>query len=80
MVIEKISLVVFDDSVKEKIIKSLGFSKNQNSELVDSDGKIITSQNFESINNKEFAGVLKGSKIPIKKDDLELRRYFLKKI
>ncbi|MBU4300000.1 MAG: hypothetical protein ABIF85_07465 [Nanoarchaeota archaeon] len=71
-------VIIFDNSVKERIIKALGYAKNKKSELVDSEGKTITSQNFESISDSEFAGVLIGSKIPLKNKESELVGYFIR--
>ena len=70
-------MLVFDDSVKTKIIDALGFKKNQNCELTDKKGKIATSQDFESITYDEFWGILMGSKIPIKNKESELAKYFI---
>ncbi len=74
---EKSPIIIFDDSVKSKLVNSLGFKKNAESNLVDNNGKIATSQDFESISFDEFGGVLKGSKIAIRKRDSELVRYFI---
>ena len=74
---EKSPIIIFDDSVKSKLVSSLGFNKNAESNLVDNNGKIATSQDFESISFDEFGGVLKGSKIAIRKRDSELVRYFI---
>ena len=73
----KIPIIVFDDSIKAKVISSLGFKKEEKSRLVESDGKLATSQYFESITFDEFGGVLQGSKIPIKNKDSELVKYFI---
>ncbi|HIG92844.1 TPA: hypothetical protein HA242_03340 [Candidatus Woesearchaeota archaeon] len=77
MVDSKELVLVFDDSVKERIIKSLGFSLNEKEELMDTRGKIATSQDFKPIYSKEFGGLLRGSKIPIRKKESELVKYFL---
>lgn len=71
-------VIIFDNSVKDRVIKALGYTKNKKSELVDSEGKTITSQNFESISDGEFAGVLIGSKIPLKNKESELVKYFIR--
>ncbi|MCK4808169.1 MAG: hypothetical protein KAS90_00965 [Candidatus Aenigmarchaeota archaeon] len=70
-------VLVFDNSVKDKLIKALGYKKDKESKLIDSEGKTITSQNFESISGDEFAGVLIGSKIPLKNKESELVQYFI---
>ncbi|MAG02466.1 hypothetical protein CMI42_03955 [Candidatus Pacearchaeota archaeon] len=75
--INEIPILVFDDSVKERVIKSLGFSRNEDSKLVDENDKVVTTQEFESIKESEFGGVLKSSKIPIKKEESELVKYFI---
>ncbi|HLD43445.1 MAG TPA: hypothetical protein VJB08_05680 [Candidatus Nanoarchaeia archaeon] len=74
---EKKPIIVFDDSVKSKVISSLGFKEDAESNLVENDGKLATSQDFESITSGEFGGVLQGSKIPIKNKDSELVKYFI---
>ena len=75
--INEVPILVFDDSVKERVIKSLGFSRNEDSKLVDENDKVVTTQEFESIKESEFGGVLKSSKIPIKKEESELVKYFI---
>lgn len=75
MVEKREAVLVFDNSVKEKVIKSLGLIK-KGSHLIDKEGKIVASQDFESINYNEFGGILKGSKIPIKNKESELIKYF----
>ena len=70
-------IIVFDDSVKSKVIKALGYTENENSELVDKKGKVVTSQNFEKISSDEFGGVLSGSRIPIKNNESELVKFFV---
>ena len=47
--INEVPILVFDDSVKERVIKSLGFSRNEDSKLVDENDKVVTTQEFESI-------------------------------
>lgn len=74
---ERNPVIIFDDSVKSKVVNSLGFKKDADSKLLDKNGKIATSQDFESISFDEFGGILKGSKIAIKKKDSELVRYFI---
>ena len=74
---EKKPILIFDNSVKSKVISSLGFKENEESKLVDSNGKLATSQDFESITSDEFGGVLQGSKVPIKNNDSELVKYFV---
>ena len=63
---EEKPIIVFDNSVKSKVISALGFTKDKESRLVTEKGKLATSQDFESITLNEFGGVLQGSKIPIK--------------
>ena len=77
MISDKAPIIVFDDSVKDRVIKSLGLSKNDKSELIDSDNKVITTQEFEPIKESEFGGMLKGSRIPIKNKESEVARYFI---
>ena len=73
-------LITFDDSSKERIIKSFGFNVNETSQLIDKEGKVVINQDFEPINSNEFGGILKSSKLPIKKDESELVRYFINKM
>ena len=70
-------VLLFDDSIKNRIIKSLGFTTNEKEELIDIRGKVATSQDFKPIDSKDFGGVLRGSKIPIIKKESELVKYFL---
>lgn len=74
---EEKPIIVFDNSVKSKVISALGFKEDKESRLVSNDGKLATSQDFESINSDEFGGVLQGSKVPIKNKDSELVKYFI---
>ena len=71
------NILVFDNSVKSKMIVALGFEEDDKSRLVNSDGKLATSHDFESITADEFGGVLQGSKIPIKNKDSEIVKYFI---
>ncbi len=70
-------IIVFDESIKSKVISSLGFKKDKESNLIDNNGKLATSQDFETISSNEFGGVLQGSKIPIKNKESELVKYFI---
>lgn len=74
---EKRPVIVFDNSVKSRMIAALGFDEDEESRLVTKNGKLATSQDFESITSDEFGGVLQGSKIPIKNKDSELVKYFI---
>jgi len=76
---EKKPILVFDDSVKERITEALGYSKTENNELISKNGKFATSQEFEIIKFEEFGGMLQGSKIAIKKEDSELVKFFTTK-
>ena len=76
---EAIPILIFDESSKERVIKSLGFNKNKESQLIDKENKVLINQDFEPIKLEEFGGILKGSKIPIKKDKTELVKYFINK-
>ena len=76
---EEKPVIVFDDSIKPKIIKSLGFKEDKESRLIQGDGKLATSQDYESINSSDFGGVLQGSKIPIRNNNSELVKYFISK-
>jgi hypothetical protein len=74
---EEKPIIIFDNSVKSKVIKALGFKEDKESRLVSANGKLATSQDFDSITPEEFGGVLQGSKIPIKNKDSELVKYFI---
>ncbi len=71
-------MLVFDDSIKGRILEALGF-KAEDSHLVDEEGLIQTNQQFETVSAEEFGGVLKGSKIVIKKDVSDIVSYFANK-
>jgi len=67
--------ITFNESSKNMIIKSLGLKK-EGEILVDNSNKVINTQDFDEIKFSEFGGVLKGSKIFIRNDSLELIQYF----
>lgn len=73
---EDFPMIVFDDSSKKEIFEALGL-KQEDEHLVDEEGSIQTNDQIEIIKSNEFGGVLKGSKVMIKKDSLDLARYFL---
>ncbi len=71
-------IVVFDDSSKQRILNALGLEINEESQIVNkSNNKVITTTEHEPIKVDQFGGILKGSKIPITKDKIELVRYFI---
>ncbi len=72
-------VLVFDDASKKRLLNSLGIHQNKESELVDDNDKIITSQDFEPVKFDEFGGILQGSKQVIKKNKAELVRFFVGK-
>ena len=72
-------MIIFDDTLKQRVVNALGYVTDGESRLVDSDGKIVTSQEFEKINLEAFGGLLRGSKIPIKNEESELVKYFTAK-
>ena len=72
-------VLAFDDTSKNRLLKSLGIHQNDNSELVDENDKVITGQDFEPIKFDEFGGILQGSKQAIKKEKSELVRFFASK-
>lgn len=76
---ERDFLITFDESVKAKVLQSLGISKNKDGFLIDNNSKVLTNSNFEVIEESNFGGILQGSKIAITKDRTELARYFLKR-
>lgn len=71
------AIIIFDNSSKEKILELLGIKTNEENELVELDGRIMTNTEQEPISLKDFGGILKGSRIAIKKDRDELVRYFV---
>ncbi len=75
---ERRSVITFDDSVKKRVVKALGFKEEKGTKrLVRENGKIAISQDFQPITMDNFGGVLQGSKIPIKNDESELIKYFV---
>ena len=72
-------VLVFDDTSRNRLLKSLGISQNKKSELIDENNKVITSQDFEPIKFDDFGGILQGSKQAIKKEKLELVKFFASK-
>ncbi len=70
------TVIVFDNSSKEKILDLLGIQINENSELVEN-GRILTNVEQEAISLKDFGGILEGSRIAIKKNRDELVHYFV---
>ena len=57
-------IIVFDDSSRDIVLRTLNIKKNDKSDLIDESGKILTNQEFEPIKVEEFGGILKSSKIP----------------
>ncbi len=72
-------IVVFDDSSMNRIYKALALRKNENDELIDEKDRVLTNQDFETIKSSNFGGILRGSKVSITKDKLELVKYFVRK-
>lgn len=68
-------IIVFDDDSKGNIFESMGIAE-EDGYLVDEEGFIQTNDQFEIVKPSEFGGVLRGSKVVIKKDSSELTRYF----
>jgi len=75
----KDEIFVFDESTKRSILNLLDIQSNEEGYLVDNEDKVLTDQDFEPLDETEFGGILKGSKIPIRKDRAELVKYFVKK-
>lgn len=75
--IDETPIIVFDDTVKDKVLKAVGYSKDKDSNLVDEKGRLVTSQDYDSISYEEFGGVLRSSKVPIEKKNSELVKYFI---
>lgn len=68
-------MVTFDEGSKRDIVAALGLIESGET-LTDSEGLLITDQNFERVELKNFGGVLKGSKIFINNDSTELVKFF----
>ena len=68
-------IVTFDDDSKNDVLEVLGLC-NSDVGLVDSQGLIVTDQNFEEVKLKNFGGVLRGSKVFINNDSAELVKFF----
>lgn len=73
-------ILSFDDNSKDEIISSLGLKTDKNGYLSDEKGRILTDQDLEPLKKEEFGGILKGSKIAIKKDKAALIKYFIDKL
>ena len=76
---EEDPILAFEDSSKERLLKALGLSVTSEGLIVDGKNKVLTNQEYEQITFGEFGGVLKGSKVPIKKQQRELVKYFVNK-
>jgi hypothetical protein len=72
-------VVAFDNSSQNKIVSALGLSTDKKGQLVDDKNRVLTNQDFEPIKSAEFGGVLRGSKVAIKRDNAELVKYFVQK-
>lgn len=72
-------ILVFEESSKERLLKALGLRVNSEGLIVDEKNKVLTNQEYEPITFVEFGGILKGSKVPIKKQQRELVKYFVNK-
>jgi len=68
-------VITFDDFSRREIFDALDLKKEGNC-LVDSEGFTQTNDQFEVISPGEFGGVLRGSKVMIKKEPSEVSRYF----
>jgi len=71
-------IIVFDNGSKNNVLNAIGFKINEKDELVDDNGKIATDREFEPITSDNFGGVLKSSKIAIKKESSEIIENFEK--
>ena len=69
--------ITFDDDSRDFILDSIGINKNKKN-LIDIDKPILSKVDNKVIKEKEFGGVLKGSKVFIRKDTSELVHFFLK--
>ena len=72
-------MIVFDETSKNRVFQSLGLKINNDMELTDKNGSVLTNQSFEPVKAQEFGGVLTGSKVVIKNNSKELAKYFVKK-
>ncbi|MFH1521615.1 MAG: hypothetical protein ABIF18_01520 [archaeon] len=68
-------MVTFEENSKEDIIMALGLHSSEG-EIVDSQGLVVTDQNYESVELKNFGGVLRGSKVFINNNSVELVKFF----
>jgi hypothetical protein len=68
-------IITFKEDSKKDIIDALGLY-NKDGEIVDSQGLVVTDQNYEKVGFENFGGVLRGSKIFINNDSAELVRFF----
>ena len=68
-------MVTFDEGSKEDVVAALGLVESEET-LKDSEGLLITNQNFEGVELKNFGGVLMGSNVFINNDSTELVKFF----
>ncbi|MBT6690452.1 hypothetical protein HN903_02375 [archaeon] len=69
--------ITFDNDSRDFVLNSIGITKNKRS-LIDIDKPIVSLVDNKAIKEKEFGGVLKGSKVFIRKDTSELVQFFLR--
>ena len=72
-------IIVFDESIKSKVISSLGFKKDKESNLIDNNGKLAISQLFEQREeqiNKEVEKLCEKTK-QIAKTEMNLFKFEL---
>ena len=71
----KETIITFEENSKNDIISALGLQNNDD-EIMDSQGLVVTDQNYEEVGLKNFGGVLMGSKVFINNDSAELVKFF----
>ena len=69
--------ITFDNDSRDFVLNSIGITKNKRS-LIDIDKPIVSLVDNKAIKEKEFGGVLKWSKVFIRKDTSELVQFFLR--
>lgn len=68
--------IIFSDNMKKRILESLGIKRIDKDILVGEDNHLVADQNFEPLTEREFGGILQGSKIAIKNEESAVVKYF----
>jgi len=69
------TMITFEEGSKKDVLGALGLY-DKDGEIVDLQGLVVTDQNYEEVELENFGGVLRGSKVFINNDAIELVRFF----